>query len=168
MNPVFAAAGAVAVFALTACTVDNVPLDARPTVIAPVSLPASKPVTKSAAPKTAAVAPTTTTTTVRAPDGTTVMTQVAPVNRLGVGNMAGRWQLQDGDERPCDITLETEDRGGVRALQSLCLSQRLLSLNGWQMRGSQLVLLNAFGDQIATLTQAEPGRWTGGGLTIWR
>lgn len=110
----------------------------------------------------------TTTTTVKAPDGTTVVTRVEPAKPQGVAAFAGRWQAKDPDGSTCTITLTEESRLQSRRADSVCLGSKLMGVGGWQVRGSKVVLMSRFDEEIATLTQSEPNLLEGGGISLWR
>lgn len=161
MTSITLRAGTVlALVTLSACTVESVPLEVdRPVVI--VAPGSGAPV------KTTAGA-TTTTTTLRAPDGTTVVTSVSPAKPQGVAAFTGRWQAKDPDGSTCAITLAEESRLQSRRADSVCLGSKLMGVGGWQLRGSKVVLMSRFDEEIATLTQTEPNLLEGGGISMWR
>lgn len=115
----------------------------------------------------AAVTPvrSTTVTTVRAPDGTTVVTTVSPDK--ATPSFAGTWHTR-ADDRLCEVTLLPDADRQMRRATTTCLSDQLFELRGWQQRGASVALLSAFGEDIATLRPTEAGMLEGGGLKLWR
>lgn len=154
----------LAVLALSACTIDDVAMQTG----APVT-----PIATATATATAASSPApgmvTTTTTTRRPDGSTVTTtQTVDTTQPSVARLAGTWQAKDADGSQCRLTLEPEQRFGGRGLSGACLGARLFRAGAWDLRGNSLIIMDSFGEDIATLTQSQPGLWTGGGITLWR
>lgn len=142
------------VLLLSACTVDTIEI---PVQTVPV---ATAPVVKTTT--------STTTTTVKAPDGTTVVTRVEPSRPQGVRAFVGPWQAKDIDGSTCSLTLSSDDFFGSRRVSGACIGDKLMGVSNWQLRGSKVVLLNGFGEEIATLTQTEPNLLEGGGISMWR
>ncbi len=89
---------------------------------------------------------------------------------------AGTWQITDGATgRTCSVDLKSTQIGGsYGAWTRLCSSQELFGVQKWQMRGYDLVLLDAVGQPKATLRATAPNRLDGttaaGGarISMWR
>ncbi|MFB2530812.1 AprI/Inh family metalloprotease inhibitor [Paracoccus sp. p3-h83] len=82
---------------------------------------------------------------------------------------AGRWNVREADGRVCTVDLSTQDRFGRRDLsQTGCFGAPMVWANGWVLRGDKIVLNDAANNEIATLSRATDGTWTGAGVTLYR
>lgn len=88
----------------------------------------------------------------------------------------GKWQLTDGSQgRTCTIDLKRDQSFGMYAAwTSLCSTSDLFQVNRWQLRGTEIVLLDLSGAPKASLRPTGPNRYdgillaTGQPVTMWR
>lgn len=107
------------------------------------------------------------------PDGKPKKPEPPP---LAAADYAGKWQLTDGKTgKICGVTLDkTELKGNLRASNAGCKTVDLTHISGWQLRGRDIVLVNATGEPIAEMKAASENRLDGGlgpggpNITMWR
>jgi hypothetical protein len=81
-----------------------------------------------------------------------------PISREG---MAGTWTVAS-DNPECRIILAfTKWSGGYRAATRRCNTPELAAVTAWDVKGSQVVLVDANGSNVATLVSAGPEQYQG-------
>lgn len=86
-----------------------------------------------------------------------------------VTDVAGRWSLREADGNVCTLTLSPDERFGRRDLSAQgCFAKPMFWATGWVLRGDKIVFSDAVNTEIATLTRAADGTYTGAGLVLYR
>jgi hypothetical protein len=81
-----------------------------------------------------------------------------PVTREAV---SGSWNV-NSDNPDCRMILAfTKWSGGYRAATRRCNSQELANVSAWDVKGQQVVLMDAGGNTVARLYQSASGRYDG-------
>lgn len=81
----------------------------------------------------------------------------------------GRWLARQPDGANCALTLDPPRMNGDRpARTSGCFGAPLFSASKWTLRGSELVLLDLMGADLAGLRATGPNRLEGNGLILSR
>jgi len=102
------------------------------------------------------------------PEAVTEVTQVAAVETpkasaepLTHEPLAGSWNVPS-DNADCRIILAfTKWSGGYRAATRRCSSSEIGSVNAWDVKGSQVVLVDSAGNQVANLQSTGNNRYSG-------
>lgn len=92
------------------------------------------------------------------PEQTAPQPSGEPVTREAV---SGSWNV-DSDNPECRMILAfTKWSGGYRAATRRCNSPELTSVNAWDVKGQQVVLMDANGNTVARLYQSGASRYDG-------
>jgi hypothetical protein len=79
----------------------------------------------------------------------------------------GAWTLRQPEGQTCRMTLRAGSGRGIVG-KSGCFHDSVFFVSGWDLRGRELVLTNAVGDELATLRPTGPDRLEGNGLILYR
>jgi len=81
----------------------------------------------------------------------------------------GAWTVTSPNNRQCRLVLRAPANASAPAMvQNQGCFQELFGVNRWSLRGSELVLTDAFGKQLASLRATERNRLEGGGVVMSR
>ncbi len=81
----------------------------------------------------------------------------------------GRWLARQSDGANCALSLDPPRMNGDRPVRtSGCFGAPLFSASKWTLRGSELVLLDLMGTDLAGLRATGPNRLEGGGMILSR
>jgi len=172
--------------ALAACTPDGAPLAAPPAPGAPppaVILPtADVPrITRSEGSTTTVVSAdgrststTSTSTSVSVDPGALLAAlsggaapAAAPVNTAA--DYVGAWNVSNARNPQCRFILQpVQGLNPGFAQNQGCFGDPLFGISRWSLRGTELVLSDAFGRVSIGLRATGPNRLDGGGVTMWR
>ena len=82
-------------------------------------------------------------------------------------NYFGAWTLRQPDGANCTLTLrDGQPRGFV--MKGGCFHDSVFFASGWLLRGTELVLTDAVGKELAVLRATGPNRLEGNGLILSR
>jgi len=93
----------------------------------------------------------------------------APAVPNSAGDYAGQWRVTSPDNRECRANLSsprTSDAPATVQMQG-CFGD-LFGITRWSLRGSELVLTDAFGKKQISLRATAINRLDGAGVTMWR
>lgn len=83
------------------------------------------------------------------------------------GDFLGSWTLRQPDGRTCSLTLrDGRPRGFVS--KGGCFHDSVFFVSGWDLRGRNLVLTNAVGEELAVLRATGPNQLEAPGLILYR
>ncbi len=105
--------------------------------------------------------------------GNPVTNTRSTLSALTKRDLLGNWKLAFGG-RNCLIGFSlTQWQGGNRAFTRNCTATALKSVSSWRLQGEQLVLRNAQGETVATMSRSSQTRFSGqtnGGRAVrfWR
>lgn len=82
---------------------------------------------------------------------------------------AGTWNVTSPNNRQCRLTLRSPATANAPAMVSNqgCFDE-LFNVSRWSLRGSELVLTDGFGNQVASLRATGRNRLEGGDVMMWR
>lgn len=81
----------------------------------------------------------------------------------------GSWRVSSPNNRECRMTLRAPATSAAPAtVQNQGCFQELFGVSRWSLRGSELVLTDSFGKQLASLRPTGRNRLEGGGIILWR
>lgn len=93
----------------------------------------------------------------------------APVAANTANDYAGQWRVTSPDNRECRATLMSpRTPSGPATVQMQGCFGDLFGITRWSLRGSELVLTDAFGQKQISLRATGVNRLDGGGVTMWR
>lgn len=93
----------------------------------------------------------------------------APAAANTARDFSGQWRVSSADNRECRANLVqpgTPNANGTVQMQG-CFGD-LFGITRWTLRGSELVLSDAFGNKKISLRATGVNRLDGGGVTMWR
>jgi hypothetical protein len=167
------------IFVLSACE-----MQAPPTATAP-----QNPVMPNAAPmQTARISESSSTTTTTVEGNTTrtvtesssvsinpgglwgaFVSGAAPGAANSAADYAGQWRVSSSDNRECRANLMApRTPSGPATVQMQGCFGDIFGITRWSLRGSELVLTDAFGQKQISLRATGVNRLDGGGVIMWR
>jgi hypothetical protein len=93
----------------------------------------------------------------------------APVAANTANDYAGQWRVTSPDNTECRVNLRRPATPTAQANAQMqgCFGD-LFGITRWSLRGSELVLSDAFGQKQISLRPTGANRLGGGGVTMWR
>jgi hypothetical protein len=93
----------------------------------------------------------------------------APATANSASDYAGQWRVTSPDNRECRANLMApRTPSGPATVQMQGCFGDMFGLTRWSLRGSELVLTDAFGQKQISLRATGVNRLDGGGVTMWR
>jgi hypothetical protein len=93
----------------------------------------------------------------------------APVAANTANDYAGQWRVTSPENKECRVNLlrPATPTAQANAQMQGCFGD-LFGITRWSLRGSELVLSDAFGQKQISLRATGANRLDGGGVTMWR